>query len=45
MESKLSLARIVQNFTLKFPEDYQIETVTQTTMQPKDDLLCTLTLN
>jgi len=45
MVTKIALARIVQTFTIKFPDDYKIETVQRLMVQPKDDLQCTVTLN
>jgi len=45
METKIALARIIQTFTISFPEGYKIQTISRLILQPKDDLLCTLTLN
>jgi len=45
MEMKTALARIIQTFTIKFPDGYKVKTIQRATLQPKDDLLCTLTLN
>ncbi len=45
IEAKMMLARMIQTFTIKFPEGYEIQAIQRATLQPKDDLLCTLTLN
>ncbi len=45
MEAKIALARIIQTFTITFPEDYKIQAIVRVTLQPKDDLKCTISLN
>ena len=45
MTTKMALAKIWQTFSINFPEDNKIEVVQRLMLQPKNDLLCTLTLN
>ena len=43
METKLILARLVQTFHFTLPPDYKLVAVQRTTLQPKDDVPCTVT--
>ncbi|XP_064405692.1 cholesterol 24-hydroxylase-like [Halichondria panicea] len=43
MEAKLILARLVQTFRFTLPPDYKLVVVQKTTLQPKDDVPCTVT--
>ncbi len=40
----MALAKIIKTFTIKFPEGYKVQTIARLTLQPKDDLMCTLSL-
>ncbi len=41
----MTLAKLVKTFNIKFPEDYKLQAIQRVNLQPKDDLMCTLTLN
>ena len=44
MEAKLILARLVQSFRFTLPPDYKLVMAQRLTIQPKDDVPCTVTL-
>ena len=44
MEEKLILARLIQTFKFVLPADYKLVVAQRLTLQPKDDVPCTVTL-
>ena len=42
MEMKIILAKMLKRYKIRFPKDYKIRAIQRTTLQPKDDLPCTL---
>ena len=42
METKVVLSKLVQNFTISLPDNYKLVAAARTTIQPKDNVPCTL---
>jgi len=42
MEAKVVLAKLLQNFTISLPDNYKLVAAARITMEPKDNVPCTL---
>jgi len=42
MEAKVLLSKLYQNFTISLPENYKLVPAARATIQPKDNVPCTL---
>lgn len=45
MKGKLLLAKLLQRYTVTFPEDYEVVEIEIITIKPKGDVPCVLKLN
>jgi hypothetical protein len=45
MKSKLILAKLLQKYTVVFPEDYEMVEIQVVNIKPKGDVPCVLKLN
>ena len=42
MEAKMAFAKLFQTYKISLPEEYELVPVLRTTLQPKDDIYCTV---
>lgn len=42
MEAKVIMSRLLQQFRISLPEGYELHVASKATLQPKDNVLCTL---
>jgi len=42
MEAKVIMSRLLQQFRISLPEGYELRVASKATLQPKDNVLCTL---
>ena len=42
MEAKILLSRLLQTYTISLPEDYKMVALQKVSLEPKDDVPCTL---